>query len=166
MGPRIRSEIEISRPPAEVRSVFFDFPKYPEWHTGFNIAGSNGPETTKGEKLTVNAGGFKFSPTVVVRGGLHSAQEHGVVPFADSLCKANSTEEFRWLGSIPYIFEGEHYFRFEESKQTPGGTTFIQGEDFSGLLSFLNGPTWSSGKQTLNMFQAFNESLKKRVEGA
>ncbi|KIW53908.1 hypothetical protein PV05_06316 [Exophiala xenobiotica] len=144
MAPKIRSEIEISRPPAEVRSVFFDFSRYPEWHTGFNIAGHKGPETTKGDKLSVNAGGFKFSPTVL----------------------ANSTEEFRWIGSIPYIFEGEHYFRFEESKQTPGGTTFINGEDFAGLLSFLYGPTWSSGKQTLNMFQAFNESLKKRVEGA
>ena len=95
------------------------------------------------------------------------SKEDGVVAlFADSLSKANSTEEFRWMGSIPYIFEGEHYFRFEESKQMPGGTTFINGEDFSGLLSFLYGPTWSSGKQTLNMFEAFNESLKKRVEGA
>lgn len=76
----------------------------------------------------------------------------------------NSTEEFRWVGSIPLLFTGEHYFRFEPSKKIPGGTTLIQGENFSGLLSFLAGPTYSMGKKTLQMFESFNEDLKKRVE--
>jgi hypothetical protein len=35
------------------------------------------------------------------------------------------------------IFIGEHIFRFEPSTKTPGGTTFVQGEKFTGVLSWI-----------------------------
>jgi hypothetical protein len=67
------------------------------------------------------------------------------------------------VGSLPYIFTGEHYFRFAPSETTPGATTFKQGENFTGALSFLM--SFSYGKNTGANFGKFNEDLKKRVEG-
>lgn len=61
---------------------------------------------------------------------------------------------------------GAHFFRFEPSKKTPGGTTFVQGEHFTGALSFLMGETWSYGKSTKAMFEKLNESLKKKMESS
>jgi hypothetical protein len=62
------------------------------------------------------------------------------------------------------LLSGEHAFRFEPSKKTPNGTTLIQTENFTGLLSFLFGPNASMGKQTQQQFEALNVSLKKRLE--
>jgi hypothetical protein len=72
---------------------------------------------------------------------------------------------FCWRGSIPYIFSGDHSFHFNPSQITPGHTTFVHAEDFSGMLSFLVGPTWSMGKSTRVNYEKFNAELKARVEG-
>ena len=63
---------------------------------------------------------------------------------------------------MPYIFTGDHAFRWEPSKTSPGGTTFVNEENFSGLMSFLMMPMFGYGP-TKN-FEAFNEDLKKKVE--
>lgn len=41
----------------------------------------------------------------------------------------------------------------------------VQEEVFSGVLTFLIGPTWSQGKKTKAGFEGFNQDLKARVEG-
>lgn len=48
---------------------FLDFPKYADWHEGFSIVSSKetGDTVEKGDKLDVDAGGFKFNPVVLVR---------------------------------------------------------------------------------------------------
>lgn len=74
----------------------------------------------------------------------------------------NNEREFRWVGSLPYIFTGAHYFIFDPSETTPGSTTFKQGENFTGAASILM--NFSMGKNTGVNFEKFNEDLKKRVE--
>lgn len=78
--------------------------------------------------------------------------------FRPTILSVDPNKELRWLGHllIPGLFDGEHYFLFEESAK---GTRFVHGEKFTGLLLF-----------TVNMedirrsFVALNEALKKRVE--
>jgi hypothetical protein len=80
----------------------------------------------------------------------------------------NPAREFRWLGrlwGIPGLFTGEHTFRFENSKTTPGGTTMVQSEKFSGVLSFLVADGTGFAKTTREGFEGFNADLKKWVEG-
>lgn len=68
-----------------------------------------------------------------------------------------------WRGTVPLLFYGDHFFRFEESKTMPGGTTFSHGEEFSGLLAAPFG--WlGMGSKTGIGFGKFNEDLKKEAE--
>lgn len=80
--------------------------------------------------------------------------------------QANTAEEFKWLGSLPYIFSGYHSFQFRPSEITPGHTTFVNKEEFSGALSFMVAEGWSMGKKTKVGFEGFCSDLKARVEGA
>jgi hypothetical protein len=79
----------------------------------------------------------------------------------------NTAREISWRGSIYPIFCGDHFFRFEDSKKTPGSTTFCQGEEFTGILSFLMGNLfgYGFGPKTLRGFEKVNQDLKAKVEG-
>lgn len=46
---------------------------------------------------------------------------------------------------------------------TPGGTTFVQTEEYSGLLAFAMAPSLA-GRKIVGQFDGFNGNLKKRVE--
>lgn len=70
----------------------------------------------------------------------------------------------KWRGSLPGIFTGDHVFEFQASEANPGGTKFVQYEDFSGLLSFTMKPEKKSGASNLEGFTSFNNDLKKKVE--
>jgi hypothetical protein len=61
---------------------------------------------------------------------------------------------------------GTHQFHFSPSQKTPGGTTLVQQEDFTGPLAVLFRPGWSMGTQTQGNFEAFNRDLKAAVEKA
>lgn len=67
-------------------------------------------------------------------------------------------------------FNGNHAFHFTESEITKGATTFIQEEQFSGLLAFIVGEGAIAKmiglkEKTRNGFERFNGDLKKWVEG-
>lgn len=79
-------------------------------------------------------------------------------------CKENNSERLKWRGSLPLIFTGDHVFEFRPSKTTPGGTTLVQYEDFSGLLSFTMKTEKKSGHDNHKGFMAFNEDVKKEAE--
>jgi len=92
----------------------------------------------------------------------------------DAVILANSPHLFKWGGSLPLIFGGNHSFEFKESKVTPGGTTFTQHEEFYGALGFLMGGNfvgrWAGfGRKTEGNWDGFNRDLKgvceKEVEG-
>jgi len=59
---------------------------------------------------------------------------------------------------------GLHTFSFTPSNVTPGGTTFVHKEVYSGGISFLMQP-WLLGNQIKCQFEKFNADLKKKVEG-
>ncbi len=134
------TEIHINAPPERVWAVFTANHEWATWNPF--IIKSEGSFAV-GQKVTntmqmVGQKPMTFSPRVL-------AFEPG--------------RELRWLGRLlmPGIFDGEHYFKLEA---TSGGTRFIQGEKFSGLLAgMLNlGDARTS-------FTQLNEALKKRVEG-
>jgi hypothetical protein len=83
----------------------------------------------------------------------------------------NSPSAFRWLGEgLGGTFNGEHIFRFEESKLTPGGTTFVQEEKFSGAMTWMIGEGAVAGmvgfrKTTVEGFESLNGDLKRACEG-
>lgn len=77
----------------------------------------------------------------------------------------NDPELFKWSGNLPIIFRGDHAFAFTPSAVTPGHTTLVQGEEFTGLLAFTQGQSWSMGRSTKANFEAFNRDIKARVEG-
>ena len=86
----------------------------------------------------------------------------------------NSPQQFSWLGSVPGLFSGEHFFRFEDSQVKKGETTFIHGESFSGLLGWMAGNGWVASKlgsqegikKGKEEIDKFNIDLKRWVEGS
>ncbi len=142
---QIRTEIVIKATPAAVWKVLTDFPRYGEWNPF--ITSLEGL-TTQGSKLVArmeppNGSAMTFKPTVLV---------------------ANTNKEFRWLGHLlfPGLFDGEHIFELYES--TDGTTTFVQREQFTGILVPLFSKMLDT--KTLAGFEMMNKKLKQRVEGA
>jgi hypothetical protein len=81
--------------------------------------------------------------------------------------QSNTPEQFSWLGSLPFIYTGQHDFFFHPSPSDPNVTLFKQQESFSGLLAWAMGsdnPESSSSKKVLKGWTKFNEDLKRRSE--
>ncbi|ORX40179.1 hypothetical protein BD324DRAFT_616684 [Kockovaella imperatae] len=149
----LSAETTINAPPHVVREVFLDFERIPTWHNqrpffeSIQVTGPsrlNGSECQKGDKMAVKIPGMNFTPTV----------------------QENEPENFRWLGSLPYILTGPHDFFF---RPDPSGdankTLFRQEENFTGLLSFMfDNPNSTRGKGTIEGWQRFNEDIKKEAE--
>lgn len=142
---QIRTEIVIKATPAAVWSVLTDFARYSEWNPFItSLRGT----AVKGEKLIArieppSGSAMTFKPTVLV---------------------ADKNKEFRWLGHFmfPGVFDGEHIFELYEN--TDGTTTFVQREQFRGILvPFLS--TMLDTK-TLAGFEMMNKALKQRVENS
>ncbi|OAA75867.1 activator of Hsp90 ATPase 1 family protein [Akanthomyces lecanii RCEF 1005] len=133
----------IAASPEIVRSVMLDFPRLPEWTQGFirSIKPAKDGSVSKGDKLNVTLEGASFSPTIL----------------------ENSAQEFKWRGSIPGLFYGDHVFRFEPGPR-PDTTLFTQSEEFSGILAFIIKFIPLGSKQR-DGFEDFNEDLRRRVEG-
>ncbi|RYP26548.1 hypothetical protein DL768_011688 [Monosporascus sp. mg162] len=138
----LSTQIEIAATP----ETFLDFQRYKEWHQTFSITsldpGKQPMDLKPGDRLEVDIKGFSFKSTVV----------------------ENSPECFQWLGSVPVLFHGAHQFHFSHSQETPGGTTLVQKEDFTGLLAFMMRPGWRMEKQSRENFNALNRDLKAAAE--
>jgi len=138
----LRTEVEISAPPAAVWQVLVDTPRYHEWNPFItSIEG----KLAVGEDLSIvvsppDGSDMRFRPQVL-------AFEAGV--------------ELRWRGVLlaPWLFSGEHFFLLRE---LPSGSTRLQhGEDFRGLLLGFLGHQL---KRTAHGFVLMNQALKRRVE--
>ena len=138
----IRTEIEIEGMAQEVWDTLTDFESYHEWNTGFvRASGSARVGETLHITFSQKAGRtMKMRPTVLV---------------------AEPRHELRWLGRLllPGIFDGEH--RFEIHENEPGRVTFVQHEEFRGVLvpfvrSMIEGTT-------LSMLERVNADLAVRV---
>jgi hypothetical protein len=63
-----------------------------------------------------------------------------------------------------------HIFNFQPSTTSPGNTTFVHEEEFSGLLAFIMGEgllaRWVGLRETTRKaFVGYNEDLKRWCEG-
>ncbi len=144
MSTTISTTIDIDASPRDVWDVLIDFAAYADWNPFMDrVEGT--PEV--GAKLVVhmapNGGrGMTFKPTVLA---------------------ATPGKELRWLGKLGFggLFDGEHSFVLTPNAD---GTTHLEhGERFSGVLVALLKGTM---KNSHAGFEAFNQTLKQRVEAA
>lgn len=139
----IRTELVIKASPSIVWAILIDFSNYPSWNPFIKwIKGI--PQ--QGEKITVrieppNASGMTFKPTLLT---------------------VRKNQELRWLGHlfIPGLFDGEHIFELYENSD--GTTTFVQREEFRGILVGLFHKMLDTS--TVQGFDAMNRKLKERAE--
>lgn len=139
----IKTEITIDSSPDKVWTVLMDHEKYPDWNPFIKkISGSQKP----GEKLAATIGSEGNKP----------------MDFAPLVLVNEKEKEFRWVGKVGIsgIMDGEHYFLLESAGS--GKTKFIQGEDFTGLLSGIF--MLMIREDTEGGFKAMNEALKARVK--
>ncbi|KXJ86520.1 hypothetical protein Micbo1qcDRAFT_168325 [Microdochium bolleyi] len=154
MGPTlsVSTKIEIKASPAIVRATFMSWSKYPQWqpNPNWNLraseAGKQPLELKQGDPLHVSMDGKAHQPVVV----------------------ENSPAAFKWKGSLFGVGSGVHQFHFNASEEHPGGTTFVQGEDFEGIAITLSSPWWKnrSFDSEMGPWNKFNECLKVEAEKA
>jgi len=143
MAKAITTEILIQATPEKVWSVLTDFDHYAHWNpfiksiTG-NVAVGN---KIKARIEPPGASGMTFKPTVLVY---------------------TEATEFRWLGHLfmKGLFDGEHCFRLTDNKD--GTTTFVQSEQFEGILVPLFNKMLDTN--TIEGFRQMNEKLKQEAE--
>lgn len=141
----LRTGIHIDAPPEAVWRILTDFARYPDWNPF--IPRAEGP--------------VREGATIEVR--IEPPGGRGMT-FRPALTRVTPNRELRWLGHlwIPKLFDGEHIFELHPSEA--GGTRFVQRENFGGLLVPL---VWGSMEtSTRRGFEAMNEALKERAEGA
>lgn len=139
----IKTEVIIDASPKDVWNVLMDHQNYADWNPFIkHISGS----TKEGEYLNVmiqNADKdlMKFEPKVITN---------------------LENQEFRWKGKlfVEGLFDGEHYFILQQVSSNK--TKFIQGENFTGLLS--GALIKMIGKDTEQGFKTMNIAFKNIVE--
>lgn len=140
----IETEIVISSTPDKVWEVLTDFEKYPDWNPFIKSVKGN---RQQGEQLTV-----RIQPP-----------ESKEMRFTPVILKYKKNNELRWKGQLGMkgIFDGEHYFKLIDLDN--GQTSFLHGENFSGILVPFMG---KSLQKTEKGFEQMNVALKQRCEQA
>ena len=142
-GKLVYSEITINASPEKVWKIFTDFDAYSTWNPFIRS--------------------FKGKPAV----GDHVEARLQVpgkkaMTFKPVVLQYQPNKELRWIGKfmVSRVFDGEHTFKLRDNGD--GTTTFIQYENFRGILiPFM---TKMLDEQTLSGFKLMNEKLKERVE--
>lgn len=139
----IRTEIVIQASPKKVWSILTHFDAYEQWNPFIkSIKG----KAIAGTKIIARieppgASGMTFSPKLLV---------------------VKENQELRWLGHlfISGLFDGEHIFELYEN--TDGSTTFVQREEFKGILI----PLFSKmiDQNSRQGFELMNQKLKMLCE--
>jgi hypothetical protein len=139
----IRTEIEISAPPAKVWKVLTDFNKWAAWNP---IVSQASGEASLGSKL------------IIVMCGKVGEKGHRYMPVVTNL---EEPKFFQWRAKMmaEFLFTNDKVF---ELQQTTSGTRLIQKEIFNGLLVPLFGSKFSD--YVPSMLKSMNEALKVAVE--
>ncbi len=140
---QIETETTIEAPVSEVWAVFAEQEAFQDWNPF--IKDMAGPMDV-GETLSVSL----------------QMGDNNPMTFEPVVLASEPGKEFRWKGKLLYpgIFDGEHYFLFEEVDSTQ--TRFIQGEEFSGVFSGIISTLVL--KDTEAAMEAMNQALKERVQ--
>lgn len=139
----LRTEIVIRASGEKVWRILTDFDRYPDWNPFIRfILG----KVAVGEivKVRLEAPGMK-----------------GML-MKPRITKFNESEGFSWLGSlgIPGLFDGEHSFELTDNHD--GTTTFVQREEFKGILVPLLKKMLDVN--TKEGFEMMNRKLKEECE--
>ncbi len=143
MAFEIKTEVVINATPEQVWSIFNQFEDYPNWNPFIkSIKGS----VTVDEKIIVRieppgAKGMTFKPRVLTN---------------------VKNLELSWLGHLllPGLFDGLHKFELIDNRN--GTATFIQSEQFKGILVPLFKKQLKNN--TKNGFIEMNNKLKELAE--
>ena len=138
MATELKTSITIQATPQEVWAVLTNFEEYPSWNPYIKSLTGN---VKVGQKIKVDLGKMKFTPKVLV--------------FEDN-------SEFKWSGHLlfPGVFDGKH--RFQLLDNGDGTTTFIQSEEFKGILVPLFKKKLLT--ETKVDFEKMNLAIKQKVE--
>lgn len=138
--PHLITSIEINATPERVWDVLAANDRYDEWN----------PFIVLSEGAL--AAGARITNTLVIEGGKPTT-------FRPRIIALDPGRELRWVGGIPGLFRGEHYFYV--TPLIDGRTRVTHGEMFSGaLIPFMT----KLLARTKDGFLAMNEALKRRCE--
>lgn len=143
MAKEIKTEILINANPEKVWKILTDFEKYATWNPFIKSIEGN---VKVGKKITARieppeTNAMTFKPTVLV---------------------FEENKKFSWLGHLFFtgLFDGEHIFELIDNEN--GTTTFIQRENFKGILVPLFKKQLDNN--TTQGFNEMNEKLKYLAE--
>jgi hypothetical protein len=139
----ITTSITINATAEKVWTILTDYKNYNQWNPFItSIAGEIKVDNTL--QVTIappNVNAMKFKPILLV---------------------ANEHKELKWKGKLLFkgLFDGEHQFEIIDNKN--GTVTFVQSENFTGVLV----PLFKKmiNVNTKNGFVLMNEKLKERAE--
>ncbi len=139
----IKTDIIINATPDKVWKVLTNFGDYPNWNPFL--------KWLRGNVKTNNKIEVRIEPP-----GARS------MTFKPNVLKFDVNKSFRWLGHmiVPGLFDGEHIFELTDNGN--GTTTFVQREQFRGILIPLF--TKMLDVNTKQGFELMNKALKERVE--
>ena len=143
MAKEIKTEILINATPEKIWAILTNFENYPNWNPFIkSIEG----EVKVGSTITARieppeAKGMTFRPKVLIY---------------------ETNKELRWLGHLLFagLFDGEH--KFELFDNGNGTTTFMQSEEFKGILVPLFKKQLDNN--TKKGFEEMNKKLKELAE--
>jgi hypothetical protein len=138
----VHTSIEISTDSQKVWDVLKDFDSYPDWNPCLlSVTG----EKSIGAILTIS-----INPDYFIN-----------KRFKATLLDYSKEKGIRWYGRsrIPHFFSGNHTFRI---LPTASGVTFIQQEEFNGILVPLLQRMLD--RKTKKGFEEMNRALKARSE--
>ena len=138
---RIETHCLLQYQPAEVWAVLADFDAYVDWNP-LNV-------WAQGSARTGGRVAMRF-----IDPGRPGATIRQIVTVTD----AQPEQRLEWLGRIPLLFTGRHYF---ELQPAPGGTRLTHGEQLSGLVPAL----WSKARTETQRaaYDRMNHALADRL---
>jgi hypothetical protein len=139
---RIRTEHHIPYRPSIVWDVLADLNRYSEWNP-LNIWAKGEPRTGARVRMRfVDAGGGKGK----------------VIEQTVKVTAAERERRLEWVGHIPLLFTGRHFFELETHGS---GTRLTHGEDLSGLVPL----TFSAERlaRQKSAYEDMNRALERRI---
>lgn len=137
----LRTEALVPAPPERVWEVLTDFESFPEWNP-----------------LVPEAHGVVEPGARVHLLVPNLARPGRMVRIPARIIRFEPARELAWVGGVPGIFRGEHYWSLSPVKD---GTRLQHGERLSGLLPRLWGRRKIEGFRTA--YTAFNTALVARL---
>lgn len=143
MAFELKTAITINSTPEKVWSILTDFGNYPKWNPF----------------VTSLTGDVKVGNKIAVRIEPPGASVNNFKPTVTAF---EPNKKLSWLGVFLFrgVFDGEHIFELTDNRN--GTITFIQQENFTGLLV----PFFKKmlDNNTRKGFEAFNNKLKELAE--